>query len=92
MGFGGGGEREGKQGGRKEEEKGRKKLPLFSHLSHHKKKKKIKNRRPLDVGPYLKHLAGKYGPLYDLPQGRAEELVAPGMKLAAEALERARKR
>ena len=56
------------------------------------KKKKKKNRRPHDVGPYLKHLARKYGPLYDLPEGRAEELVAPGLKLASEALERAKKR
>ena len=48
--------------------------------------------RPLDVGPYLGHLASKYGPLYDLPPGRAEDLVATGLKLAEEALERARKR
>ena len=56
------------------------------------KKKRYKIRRPLDVGPYLRHLALKYGSLYGLPAGRAEELVAPGLKLAGEALERARKR
>ena len=55
-------------------------------------KKRYKIRRPLDVGPYLRHLALKYGSLYGLPAGRAEELVAPGLKLAGEALERARKR
>ena len=76
----------------------RKKVFLFNSLFTTKKqneknfKKKIKNRRPLDVGPYLKHLARKYGPLYGLPEGRAEELVAPGLQLASEALERAKKR
>lgn len=57
-----------------------------------RKKKFVPLRRPLDVGPYLGHLASKYGPLYDLPPGRAEDLVATGLKLAEEALERARKR
>ena len=61
-------------------------------MERKKKKKFVPLRRPLDVGPYLGHLASKYGPLYDLPPGRAEDLVATGLKLAEEALERARKR
>lgn len=82
----------------------RRKSSLFLSRIHSlfffKKTKKNENennqpfslRRPLDVGPYLKHLSSKYGPLYELPEGRAEELIAPGLKLASEALERARKR
>jgi len=44
--------------------------------------------RPLDVGPYLRHLAKKYGDLYDLPG--AEKIVAPGLELAEAALARAK--
>jgi len=70
---------------------GEKRFSKKKKLSQKTKLKKSKsNRRPLDVGPYLKHLARKYGPLYELPEGRAEELVAPGLKLASEALERAK--
>ena len=39
---------------------------------------------PLSVAPLLKHLASKFGAVYQLPPGVAEAAIAPGLRLANE--------